>query len=84
MKSVVPWTRSFDDQNLLLAINTDPDQPGTVWVDLDAGMLPASRHFTCLYSSDAAQIGQVLTVQTVGERQAVQLAVPAAGFVIFE
>jgi glycosidase len=84
MRSVVPWTRSFDDQNLLLAINTDPDQPGTVWVDLDAGMLPASRHFTCLYSSDAAQIGQVLTVQTVGDRQAVQLTVPAAGFVIYE
>ena len=84
MKSVVPWTRSFDDQNLLLAINTDPDQPGTAWIDLDAGMLPASGHFTCLYSSDAAQIGQVLTVQTVGERQAVRLTVPAAGFVIYE
>jgi glycosidase len=84
MKSVVPWTRNLDDQNLLLAINTDPDQPGTVWVDLDAGMLPASKHFSCLYSSDAAQIGQILTVQTLGERQAVQLPVSAAGFVMFE
>jgi len=84
MKSVVPWTRSFDDQNLLLAINTDPDQPATAWVDLDAGMLPASRRFTCLYSSGAAQIGQTLTVQALGDRQAVQLTVPAAGFVVFE
>jgi glycosidase len=61
-----------------------PGLPGTVWVDLDAGMLPASRHFTCLYATDAAQIGQALTVQTVGDRQAVQLTVPAAGFVMFE
>ena len=84
MKSIVPWSRSFDDQNLLLAINTDPDQPRTAWVDLDAGALPAEGHLTCLYATDAAQIGQTLTVQTVGDRQAVQLTVPAAGFVIFE
>ena len=84
MKSIVPWTRNMDDQNLLLAINTDPDQPVTAWVDLDANTLPGSWHLACLYSSDAAQIGQLITVQTLGNRQAVQLTVPPAGFVIFE
>ncbi len=84
MKSVVPWTRNFDDQNLLLAINTDPDQPATTWIDLDPATLPANGQLTCLYATDAAQIGQTLTAQTLGEHQAVQLTVPAAGFVVFE
>jgi glycosidase len=84
MKSIVPWSRSFDDQHLLLAINTDPEQPSTAWVDLDANTIPAGGHLTCLYATEGAQIGQVLTAQTVGGRQAVQLTVPAAGFVIFE
>lgn len=84
MKSVVPWTRNFDDQNLLLAINTDPDQPSTAWIDLDPSTLPAKGLLTCLYATDAAYIGQTLTVQTLGEHQAVQITVPAAGFVVFE
>ena len=84
MKSVVPWTRSFDDQNLLLAINTDPDQPSTAWVDLDPSTVPAAGQLTCLYATDAALIGQTLTVQTLNDHQAVHLTVPAAGFVVFE
>jgi glycosidase len=84
MKAIVPWTRSFDDQNLLLALNTDPDQPSTAWVDLPANTMPAGGQFLCLYSTDTTQIGQTLTVQTMGDHQTVQLTVPAAGFVIFE
>ena len=51
MLSVVPWTRSFDDQDLLLAINTDPHQPRYAWVSLDPIAYPAGAPLTCLYSS---------------------------------
>ena len=58
MLSVVPWSRSFDDQILLAAINTDPDQARTAWVDLDPDDNPAGKTMQCLYSNDPAQIGE--------------------------
>ena len=84
MLAVVPWARSFDDQNLLLAINTDPSQPRTAWVDLDPTTNPPGMTLTCLYSTDAAQAGSQLGVQTSAGRQVAQLTVPAAGFVVYE
>jgi glycosidase len=84
MLSVVPWTRHFDDQQILLAINTDPDQPRTAWVDLEAGINLTGAQRACLYSTDPAQVGQLLTVQPAGDRRVVQLTAPAAGFVVFE
>ena len=82
--SIVPWSRSFDDQNLLMAINTDPDQPRTAWVALDPNFYPAGKVLICLYSSDKNQINQNLIVQKMNGSNAIQLTVPAAGFVCFE
>jgi len=84
MLSLVPWSRNFDDQNLLLAINTDPDWSRTAWVDLDPSANPEGKILQCLYSSDAGQIGQTLTVRAAGDRRVVQLSAPGAGFVVFE
>jgi glycosidase len=84
MLSVVPWSRSFDDQNLLLALNTDPGQSRSAWVDLNASTNPGGKQLQCLYSTDSAQIGARLTVQKAGDRSVINLSVPAAGFVIFE
>ena len=84
MKSVVPWSRSFDDQHMLMALNTDPDQPSTAWVDMGSIPVLPGGQFTCVYATEAALIGQTLSVQSVGNRQAVRLSVPAAGFVIYE
>jgi len=82
--SVVAWIRSFADQNLLLAISTDESWPLSVWVDLFPSTFPAGKTLTCLYSSDSAQVGQTLAVQALGDQRAVQLTVPAAGFVVYE
>lgn len=84
MRSVVPWLRLFDEQQMLLAINTDPDQPRSAWVSLEAGHFEPGMKLTCLYSSDAAQIGQVLSVEASGGVTAARLSVSAAGFVIYE
>ena len=84
MRSIVPWQRLFDDQQILLALNTDPDQQRTAWVSLDAGQHTEGASLTCLYSSEAAQVGQELVVQNPDGRKVVSLSVPAAGFVIYE
>ena len=82
--SIVPWSRTFDDQILLLAINTDPDQLRTAWVDLDPNSYPARKILNCLYATDMNQVNQQLAVQVIGGRHAIQLSVPAAGFVCYE
>jgi len=84
MRSVVPWTRSFDDEELLLAINTDPDNSRSAWIDLDANNYPAGKRLKCLYSSDADQTSTELIVQAAGDRHVVNMRVPGAGFVVFE
>jgi glycosidase len=87
MRSIVPWTRLFDDQEMLLAINTDPDHAGKAWVMIKRGIQAYSHHLQCVYSTDEDQIGQVLNfaelVLDSGPQQVVELEVPAAGFVIF-
>jgi hypothetical protein len=84
MLSLVPWSRSFDDQVLLAAINTDPNQTRTAWVDLAVDDNPVGKTLHCLYSTDPSQIGAKLVVQSAGDRRVVNLSVPAAGFVVFE
>lgn len=83
IRSVVPWSRIFNEREILMAINTDPDQPRTAWVAIDDELHPADQPLTCLYSTDPAQIGQAAPVE-VRDGKAIQLTAPAAGFVIFE
>jgi len=83
IRSLVPWSRIFNGKEELLAINTDYDQPRTAWVTVDNELHQAGNILTCIYSTDAAQIGQSVTVEARNGK-AVLLTVPAAGFVIFE
>jgi glycosidase len=86
MRSVVPWSRLFDNRELLLAINTDPDGPTTAWVIVDNDLHPAGDRLRCLHSTEEGQVGGEIAVQGVkgGSAKAVSLTVPAAGFVIYE
>ena len=83
MRSVVPWSRIFSTQEVLLAINTDYDQPRTAWVTVDNDLHQAGDTLRCIYSTDTAQIGQSVTVEARNGK-AVLVTVPAAGLVIFE
>jgi hypothetical protein len=83
IRSVVPWSRIFDDREVLLAINTDFDTSRTAWVTVDAGLHAGGSRLTCAYSTRRSQIGETLTVEPRNGR-AVHLSVPAAGFVIYE
>jgi glycosidase len=82
LRSVVPWSRIFSDQEVLCALNTHYDQARTTWVTVDARLHPPGTTLDCAYSSDPAQIGTTLTVAP-RNGSAVRLTVPAAGFVIY-
>jgi len=85
IRSIVPWSRIFNDQEMLLAINTDPDQPHTAWVIVDHDLHGIGDRLQCLYTTHPSQEGQELTVADILPNiKAVLLTVPAAGFVIYE
>ncbi len=85
MRSVVPWSRLLDDQEMLLAVNTDPARSQTAWVVVDAALHQDGDRLRCLYSTAPRQIGEALPVKTIRQGlNAVRLRVPAAGFVIYE
>ena len=83
IRSVVPWSRILDEQEIVVAINTDYNKSCTAWVTVDNGLHNLGRTFTCLYSTDSSQIGsQVKTAALNGK--AVQITVPAAGCAIWK
>jgi glycosidase len=84
MRSIVAWSRHFDDQHLLVALSTDPDEPRRAWVELDGQVYTPGARLTCLYSCDPARVGRELEVQQISGRAAVQLELLAAGFAVFE
>ena len=80
--SVVPWSRLLDDQEVVLAINTDMHQPRTAWVTIDASIHTVSDRLTCVYSTDAAQIGTVSGIEA-RNGLSVLVTLPPAGFAIY-
>ncbi|MBT9541335.1 alpha-amylase family glycosyl hydrolase [Thiobacillus sp.] len=82
IRSVVPWSRLFDEQEVLCAINTDAHQPRAAWVTIDAALHDAPGTLTCLYSTDAAQIDKTVEIEPHNGR-AVHISVPAGGFVVY-
>lgn len=83
LRSIVPWSRILDRAEILCALNTDRDEARTAWVTIDDRLYSEGDQLTCLYSTDAAQIGTTVGVEARNGK-AVSLRVPAAGFVIYE
>ncbi len=83
MRSVVAWSRLFVDQEILLAVNTDPDQPSSAWVTIDNDLHRAGDSLTCIYSTDSTSIGGPVLVAPKNGK-AVRLTVPAGGFAIYK
>jgi glycosidase len=83
IRSVVPWSRIFDDRECLLAINTDALNPSTAWITIDDELHQAGSSMNCIYSTLASEIGNKLMVERRNGK-AVLLTVPPGGFVIYE
>jgi glycosidase len=80
--SIVPWSRILDDQEALLAINTNMESARTAWVTIDASLHTVGGTLKCVYSTDPGQIGAEIPIER-RNGLAVPLTVPAAGFVIY-
>jgi hypothetical protein len=83
MRSVVTWSRIFNDREMLVAINTDPDHERAAWSTIDGSLHAEQSALTYIYSTDPAQVGRPLTVESRNGK-AVRLTAPAAGVVIYE
>jgi hypothetical protein len=83
IRSVVPWSRVFNDEEIVLAINTDYNQARTMWVTIDDGLNQAGDVLCCTYSADMGQTPPTVTVEPRNGKS-VRLTVPAAGFVMYE
>ncbi len=88
MLSVVAWSRIMDKMEMVLAVNTDPGNARKAWVLVDSGLHPAGSKFSCTYSTNHGDEGTLqLTVQpkgATGQIAAIELEVPAAGFMALE
>ncbi|MCO8276771.1 alpha-amylase family glycosyl hydrolase [Actinoplanes sp. TRM 88003] len=80
MRSVVAWSRLFAGTEVLVAINTDPDNARTAWVTVDSSLHAAGSKLSCLFSSSGD--GSGVTVEARNGR-AVLVTVPAGGVVVF-
>ncbi len=82
MLTIVAWSRIFNDNELLCAINTDPDKATTAFVTIDNDLHAAGSQLTCMYSPDASELGRKIAVEARNGK-AVSLKVPAAGVVVY-
>jgi hypothetical protein len=67
---------------VLAAINTDPETALTAFVTIDNDLHAAGERLTCLYSTEASEVGGRVAVEAKNGR-AVLVRVPAAGFVVY-
>jgi hypothetical protein len=84
MRAVVPWSRLFNDREILVALNTDPENAQSAWVVVDYDLHQEGERLQCLYATEDNQVGQEVEVKVKGALKAVFLTLPAAGFVIYE
>lgn len=82
IRSIIPWSRIFNGEELVLAISTDVDYPLSAWVTIDNGYHAKGDAFYCIYATDPVQIGKVALVEERNGKSLL-LTVPKAGFVIY-
>jgi glycosidase len=81
MTTIIPWSRIFNNQEVLVAINTDPIATHTAWVVIDNYLHTEGETLKCLYSTDTSNMRDVSVEARNGK--AVQISVPPGGAVIF-
>ena len=82
LRSLVPWSRLFDDVEVVCALNTDTEESCGAWVTIDDGLHRAGDTLRCVYSSPPGGVGTLVPIEARNGK-AVRLQVPAAGFVIY-
>ncbi|MEO6733891.1 MAG: alpha-amylase family glycosyl hydrolase [Ferruginibacter sp.] len=83
IRSVIPWSRLLDDEEIVLAINTDLLNELSVWVTVDNTLNNAGESFKCIYCNDITRVGNDSPIE-IKNGKAIKISVPAAGFVIYK
>lgn len=83
LRSVVPWSRIFNNKEVLLVISTDYFQRKSAWVTIDNSLHAEGEELTCIYSTDDSQLGSKVEIEARNGKS-IFLEVPEAGFVIYE
>ncbi len=80
---VIGWSRIFAGSECLCAINTDTELDHTLWIIVDS-VIHSGENCTmqCIFSTDERQLGSRTAVMPI-YGSAVQINVPAAGFVVY-
>jgi glycosidase len=84
-RGVVAWSRLLEGEEVVLALNSDPEHEHSTWVTVSPEChAPDSRPLKCLYSTDPAQVG----TETSGPPEArngsaICITVPPGGFVVY-
>jgi len=82
IRSVISWSRILDEDEMVLAINTDFNNKLSVWATIDNELHAAGDSFKCIYSANMKQVGMSANVEEKNGK-AIKIEVPAAGFVIY-
>lgn len=82
IRFIVPWSRIFNDREILLAINTDYSNSHSAWVTIDQDLHQEGEVLTCIYSTDKAQENQSAKIEARNGKSAF-ITVPPAGFVMY-
>ncbi|SEJ49331.1 Glycosidase [Dyadobacter koreensis] len=80
MKSIVAWSRIFNDQEILCAFNTDPENELIAYVTIDGTLHTINSRMKCLYASGPSPVEVNVEVRN---GKAVRLTIPPSGFVIY-
>jgi glycosidase len=80
ISSIVAWSRLLDDEEFVLAINTDTNNDLAVWVTVDNTLHEEGDIFACIYPA-----GPLLPEAVVERRngKAMLIKVARAGFVVY-
>jgi glycosidase len=87
IRSIVAWSRIFNENEVLVAFNTDIYNPITAWVIIDKSLHQPGENFICAYcSNDKTKQGEHLNVEAKRNTEiyALKLTLPACGFVIYQ
>lgn len=83
IRSVIPWGRIFNNQEIVCAINTNASLALTVWTYVDHGIHQEGERLHCLYGSGTERLDFVTVRKLENGAKVIELTVPPAGFVIY-
>lgn len=82
---IVSWSRIFNREEILLAINSNLNKEREVKVMIDSDLHLPGEEFTCIYSSDSDQIDtKAKIIELNPEYYYIKIIVPAQGRVIYK